>query len=105
MGKKEIRLRILKWLRTRVQSEKPPVLSVVIILYLIMIYEFYSGKLVNMLLYYFMALIKSPMSPRHLAYIALFVLAILCFIWSSIIVVLCAIELADRLKGRRSAKK
>jgi hypothetical protein len=74
---------------------------VVVILYFIMMYQFYTGKLLDKLSFYLMVLSKAPLSTGQVSYIGMLVLAALFFLWSTSIVILCAVELVQRLREKR----
>jgi hypothetical protein len=98
-------LRLYRWLRKRIKDEKQSILMVVVILYIIMIYEFYTGKLVDKLTFFLLVWSKAPLSVGQVAYIGMLVLAGLFFLWSSFIVVLCAVELTARVREKRTDNK
>jgi len=97
-------LRLYRWLRKRIKDEKQAILMLVVILYFVMIYDFYTGRLVDKLTYYLLALSKAPLSAGQVAYITMIVLAVLFFLWSSAIVILCAMELVARVREKRATK-
>ncbi|MDR3590239.1 MAG: hypothetical protein P4N41_11350 [Negativicutes bacterium] len=77
----------------------------VIILYVIMMYDFYTAKLLDKVTFYLRVLWSAPPSAGQAAYIGMIVLAVLFFLWSTGIVVLCAVELVQRVKEKRAGKK
>ncbi|MDR3561704.1 MAG: hypothetical protein P4N41_13830 [Negativicutes bacterium] len=98
-------MRLYYWLKNRVQMERMSILLVVVIIYLLMIFEFYSSQLVSKLTFYLRVLAMAPVNPGQIAYIGLFVLAALFFVWSTGIAVLSGLELVARLKAKKGNKK
>jgi hypothetical protein len=94
-------LRVYHWLKKRIRDEKQSIILVVVILYIVMIYDFYTGRLLDKLLFYLKVLGQAPLSMSQVTYIGMLVLAVLFFLWSTAIVVLCAVELVQRVMTKR----
>jgi len=98
-------LDFFKWLRGRIKNERPAILSVVIVLYLVMIYQFYYTTIIAKLLRYFMLVLSGSITPNRISYIFMFLFAALFLLWSTIIVILSILELAGRFRERRITKR
>lgn len=94
-------MRLYRWLRKRIKDEKQSILLVVVILYIIMLYDFYTANLVDKLIRYLVILSKAPFSAGQAGYIVMVGLAIIFFLWSTGIVIMSAVELVQRVKNKK----